>query len=217
MRKVSWVIIVLLSFISHSICVKAQHANSKIVIHDLVRSAGANGARPFSINIPVQDRNPELKRWIARNAESIEGTRGGPFDATAQYVTTYSHDHIYVHILNWNGSNNISLPAVIDRGIKRAWLLNKGVPVRVDQSPWGLIVVVPKEQRPNNTDTIVVLQIPGDIADLVQPRTVDATRSHFVLLQGETGKLRGGLWFSQAPDWIEGWTSTAGSITWQVR
>lgn len=217
MLKANWAIIVLLLFASHSLFMKAQDVNYKSIIQNLVRSAGSNGARQFSINIPVQDRNPELKRWIARNAESLEKTRGGPFDATAQYVTTYSHDHIYVHILKWNGSNNVSLPAVIDRSVKRAWLLNDGVPVRVDQSPWGLIVVVPKEQRPNDIDTIVVLQMPGNIADLAPPRTVDAKRNHFVLLQGETAKLRGGIWFNQAPDWIEGWTSMAGSITWRVR
>jgi hypothetical protein len=183
----------------------------------LVRFAGSNAININRLNVPAGESTAEVGEWISQNRRSIDGTRGGPFPPTAQYVTTYAGHLIYVHILDWKGKNNISLPPVIDRVIGKASLLNSGTPVRVDQAPWGLLLVVPEEQRPNSIDTIVVLDVPGDPADLAPPRIVDANPSQPILLQGTTAKLVGGLLYSPGPDWIENWKDLGDSVSWKVR
>jgi len=145
-----------------------------------------------------------VSNWISDNRESIEATLGGPFAATDRYVTTHKDNRIYVHILDWAASNNVSLPPVIDRVVQKGWLLSTGKPVRVDQAPWGLLLVVPEEQRPESFDTVVVLEMPGNPSELVAPRMIDAVSAQEILLQGDTAKLEGGLQHNQSPDWIEG-------------
>ncbi|MDP6592404.1 MAG: hypothetical protein QGH48_04810 [Candidatus Poseidoniia archaeon] len=58
----------------------------------------------------------------------------------------------------WKGKNNISQPAVTDRIVKKAWIMDD--PSDADyswgfirQHPWGLLVVVP-EDRQHQPDTI---------------------------------------------------------------
>lgn len=153
----------------------------------------------------------------ASSRESAEEKQKGPFDDTEQYSTTYSLDKVYVRIRDWRGKNSILLPAVTDRVIEKAWLLDSGATVRVDQAPWGVSVVVPEEQRPKDADTIVVLQVPGDISELIQPRLVEGWPSQAILLQGDTAKIRGGLHYSSGPDWIDHWTNLDDFITWKVK
>jgi alpha-L-fucosidase len=188
------------------------------VIARLVREAGQRQQEANNVRAPSGEDSPAVENWLSHNRASIEGTRGGPFDPTSRYVTTYSGNRIYVHILDWNGRNSVMLPSVIDRPVEKAWLLDGSTPVRVDQAPWGIAAVVPKEQRPSDIDTVVVLQMPGDPEELRLPRLVSADPARPILLLGDTAKLTGeGIHYSAGPDWIEGWTSTSDSITWRVR
>ena len=95
---------------------------------------------------------------ISKYEESIYGMRRGPFDPTDQYVAPYGDNKIYIHVLDWKGKNNISQPAVTDRIVKKAWIMDD--PSDADyswgfirQHPWGLLVVVP-EDRQHQPDTI---------------------------------------------------------------
>ncbi len=196
----------------------AQTMNAKDTIDRLVRDAGSRHEGVKRVAIPSSEDSTTVEDWLTRNRDSIEGPRGGPFDPTLQYVTTFSNDRIYLHVLDWNGKNNIALPAVIDRPVQKAWLLDGGASVRVDQSPWGMTAVVPEEQRTRVIDTVVVLKMPGNIDELREPRTVTAVPSMPILLLGDSAELKGsGIHYNPGPDWIEGWTSTSDLITWKVR
>ena len=191
----------------------AQTVNAKETIDRLARDAGSRHEGVKHVAIPPSEDSATVEDWLARNRDSIEGTRGGPFYQTSQYVTTFSSDRIYVHILGWNRKKNIALPAVIDRPVQKAWLLDGGAPVRVDESPWGMIVVVPEEQRPSGLDTVVVLRMPGNIDELREPRTISPVPSMPILLLGDSAELNGsGIHYNPGPDWIEGWTSTSDLI-----
>lgn len=195
-----------------------QPGSDAEIIDRMVRNAGERKQGENSVHITPGEDSSGVENWLARNRVSIEGTRGGPIDPTPRYVSTYSGNRIYVHILHWNGKNSVTLPPIIDRPVEKAWLLDGGAAVRVDQVPWGVTVVLPKEQRPNDIDTVVVLQMPGDLEELRLPRLVSATPAQPILLLGDTAKLSGeGIRYSAGPDWIEGWTSTSDSIVWRVR
>jgi hypothetical protein len=196
----------------------AQTMNAKEIIDRLARDAGSWHEGVKRVAIPPSEDSATVEDWLARNRASIEGTHGGPFDPTSRYITTFSGNRIYVHILDWNGKNNVTLPPVIDRPVQKAWLLDGGVPVRVDQAPWGVTVVVPEEQRPSDIDTVVVLQMPGDLEELRLPRLVSVNPGRPILLLGDNARLSGeGIHYSPGPDWIAGWTSTSDSISWRVR
>jgi hypothetical protein len=155
--------------------------------------------------------------WLSANRAAIIDARPGPFDPTPQYVTTYSAHRVYVHILDWQGKNNLTLPAILDRPVARAWLLESGRSVRVDQAPWGTLIVVPEEQRPNAADTIVVLEVPGSIEALRAPRLTRAAPDQPVVLMGDTAKLSPGIQYERGPDWLTDWTSTKDQIRWRVQ
>lgn len=203
----------------------ADSIDAKTVIHRIVRSAGSSKVMVRKIDVNRQESSQEVMQWISQNRGSLERTTGGPFDATKQYVSTHAGQNIYVHVLDWAGKNNLSIPAVIDRPILKVSLFG-GPPIsvgsmdqypRVDQYPWGTLIVVPEEQRLNDIDTIVVLQLAGDPGELVQPRIVEEDSTRGILLQGDSAKLQEGLLHNQGPDWIENWKDLRDFLTWRVR
>ena len=109
----------------------AAEVNDKALIVDIVRAAGSHSGVNINPLLDNQEGSQPIragkviKKWIDENRESIVGTRGGPFNPTDQYVTTYKNNKIYVHVLSWAGKNNIILPAIIDRMVKNAWAPRK--------------------------------------------------------------------------------------------
>ena len=204
-----------------------NQGTSKALIVDMVRAVGSDS----EINVnPLSDSqktsrftgaNEVIQEWIKENGESIIDTRGGPFEPTDQYVTTYKDGRVYVHVLSWEGKNNITLPAITDRVVKNAWILEHptadgaswGI---VRQHPWGLLIVVPEEYQ-NGVDDIVVLDIEGDPATLKKPQLVEADPSSVIYLFGDSAKTDGGLAHLQAQDWIEGWNKPSASLSWKVK
>ncbi len=204
-----------------------NQGTAKALIVDMVHAAGND----LEINVnPLSDSqkksrftgvNEVIQEWIKENGESIINTRGGPFEPTDQYVTTYKDGRIYVHVLSWAGKNNITLPAITDRVVKNAWILGNlsadgtswGI---VRQHPWGLLIVVPEEYQ-NGVDDIVVLDIEGDPATLKKPQLVEADPSSVIYLFGDSAKTDGGLAHLQAQDWIEGWNKPSASLSWKVK
>ena len=204
-----------------------NQGTAKALIVDMVHAAGSD----LEINVnPLSDSqkrsrfpgaNEVIQEWIKENGESIINTRGGPFEPTDQYVTTYKDGRIYVHVLSWAGKNNITLPAITDRVVKNAWILGNptvdgtlwGI---VRQHPWGLLIVVPEEYQ-NGIDDIVVLDIEGDPATLKKPRLVEADPSSVIYLFGDSAKTDAGLAHLQAQDWIEGWNKPSASLSWKMK
>jgi hypothetical protein len=200
---------------------------AKALIVDMVRAAGSNSEINVNPFLDSQKRsrstgaNEVIREWIKENGESIIDTRGGPFEPTDQYVTTYKDNRIYVHMFSWDGKNNITLPAITDRRVKNAWILGNptvdgaswGI---VRQHPWGLLIVVPEAYQ-NSVDDIVVLDVEGDPATLKKPRLVEAYPSSVIYLFGDSAKTEGGLTHLQAQDWIEGWNKPSASLSWKVK
>ncbi len=178
-------------------------------IHKMVRARAAGEAVPTS---PA----PAVAGWLEQNREAIQDVQPGPFPATERYVTFYRGGRIYVHVLDWAGNNRLSLPSINDRLILNAHLLN-GKAVKMGQAPWGIGGSVPAADRPDDIDTIVVLETEGDAGELVLPRTVIAAPLETVMLQCENAKLSGRQRYSPGPDWIENWTDTSETIGWRLK
>ena len=212
MKKGIWVLALMATYPVNSL---TNPAGAKEIIQRLVRAAGGSGVVTNKIEVRPEDSTPDVMRWISQNRGSLEGTRGGPFDATDEYVSTYAGQNVFVHVLDWKGKNNLNLPPIIDRPILKARLFN-GPAVRADQYPWGTLIVVPEEERANDIDTIVVFTLDNP-SELAQPRIVEADPSRGILLKGDTAKLNGGLLYSPGPDWIQNWTSLEESASWKVR
>ena len=172
-------------YLGGKILFNQEHTEIQELIVEIVRAAGSHSDVNADLipnnqaHFQSADVDEAIKKWIDENEESVVGTRGGPFDPTDQYVTTYRDGKIYVHVLSWEGENHIILPAIIDRVVKNAWILGNpeadgaswGI---VRQHPWGLVVVVPEEYQ-NGVDDIVVLDIEGDPATLKKPLLVEPT------------------------------------------
>ncbi len=178
-------------------------------IHEIVRARAAG--QPVTAS-----RTPAVARWLDQNREAIQDVLPGPFPVTEQYVSFYRGGRIYVHVLDWAGRDRLSLPPINDRLILKSHLLS-GTPLKIGQAPWGISGAVPASDRPDDIDTIVVLEIEGNAAELVPPRTITAGPLETILLQGENAKLGGRLRHNPGPDWIEGWTETSETIGWRVR
>ena len=134
--------------------------SARQLIHYLVRgaSAGANyllnvGPTPLGEILPAHAaRLREVGTWLAKNGESVYGTRKGAFAATANVVSTRSGDTHFVHSLNYV-SDVVKVPIVDDVAVSRAALLN-GSAVALSQSDGKLAVTIPAEKR-DAFDTVV--------------------------------------------------------------
>jgi alpha-L-fucosidase len=138
--------------------------SSETLIQYLVRAAGSNAN--FLLNVgPISSgkiqpefvlRLGQIGQWMAKNGDSIYGTRGGPLEPAENYVATHKDDKIYLHVLNWKGENHIVIPSV-PKKIGKTWKLDDGKAVQIRKNRQGLVVSLQKE-RQNNIDTIIVLE-----------------------------------------------------------
>jgi alpha-L-fucosidase len=140
-----------------------QHFKSpERLIRYLVRAAGLDAN--FLLNVgpmPNGTIQPEFAErlraigaWLAKNGESIYGTRGGPITPRSWGVTTQKGDKIYVHILDWQDPALV-LPK-LERRVVSAHLLGTGDRVGVDAVDYGTILRLPAAAN-DPVDNIVVL------------------------------------------------------------
>jgi len=136
------------------------------IVHLLVKAAGydANlllnvGPRPDgTIQPEFVERLREVGDWLAKNGESIYGTRGGPIPPRPWGVTTHAGDRVFVHVLDWP-DRVLALPKLA-RTVRGAHYLKDGrdVPVSLDADAL-LLRLDPDAADP--IDTIVVLELAG--------------------------------------------------------
>jgi alpha-L-fucosidase len=140
-----------------------SHKSTRRIVDLLVRAAGydANlllnvGPRPDGTIQPEHvERLKEVGDWLARNGESIYGTRGGPFPPRSWGVSTHKANRIYVHVLDWKDAV-LPLPRPA-KAIRSARLLAGGKPVAYTLDKDALLLRLdPKALDP--IDTIVVLE-----------------------------------------------------------
>ena len=136
-------------------------------MHLLVKAAGydANlllnvGPMPNGkIQPEFEQRLREMGPFLARNGESIYGTRGGPVPPRNWGVTTRKGDKVYVHVLDWPDPV-LALPrAALGRAVKKASLLADGTAVPVTSDHEGVSLHLGTRRDP--LDTVVVLELPA--------------------------------------------------------
>jgi len=140
------------------------------VIRILAQCAGGDGNLLLDVG-PMPDGQIEPRQievlkqvgaWLAKNGESIYGTRGGPWIPTKAIASTRRGNMIYLHVLQWK-TDRLELPAFA-RNIKSATLLNGGK-VEVAKQGDQLLVTVVAASR-DALDTVVKLELDGPAADL---------------------------------------------------
>jgi alpha-L-fucosidase len=97
----------------------------------------------------------EMGDWLAKNGESIYGTRGGPVTPRPWGVTTRKGDRVFVHVFDAPDAA-LLLPPLPSR-VRSATLLNGGGAVEFTNGPSGVILSLPKDRDP--IDTVVVLDL----------------------------------------------------------
>jgi len=136
--------------------------SARQLIHYLVRgaSAGANyllnvGPTPLGEILPVQaQRLREVGTWLAKQGESVYGTRKGAFAPTADVVSTSQGTTHYLHSLNVS-SESVNVPGVPNLAITQAALLD-GSTVALSQADGKLVVAIPAGKR-DAFDTVIKL------------------------------------------------------------
>jgi alpha-L-fucosidase len=132
------------------------------LIHYLVRAAGANAN--FLLNIgpmPTGKVQPEFVErlhaigvWMAKNGDTVYGTRGGPITPRSWGVSTQKGSDIFLHVLDWK-DEYLALPDV--PGIQSAHLFGSTAALELKPLNGGWLLRLPKDGR-DPIDTIVVLE-----------------------------------------------------------
>jgi alpha-L-fucosidase len=121
------------------------------------------GPTPDGVIEPRQvERLKEMGAWLARNGESIYGTRGGPWKPTPAIASTRKGNTIYLHLLRAN-DGWVELPAP-GRTVKSA-VLTAGRQVPFEQVGGRLRLNVAKVTF-DPIDTLVRLECDGSVMDL---------------------------------------------------
>jgi len=142
----------------------------KECIHVLVRTVGNNGNLLFNVG-PQPDgaiegrqieRLKEVGAWLAKNSESVYGTRGGPWKPSSLMLSTRKDSKIYLHFLN-KVEGPISIPA-LPVAIKSARVLN-GPDIKTTTADGLLSIEIPPDSW-EDIDTIVELTVEGNTMDI---------------------------------------------------
>ena len=142
----------------------------KECLQTLVLCTGGDGNLLFNVG-PMPDgrieprqveRLKEMGAWLAKNGESIYGTRGGPWKPTRAVASTRKGSTVFLHVFRWEGET-VMLPGLGVK-VKEAGLLSGGkAEVRESDGKW--VVRVPVGGR-DPVDTVVRLQLEGSAMEL---------------------------------------------------
>jgi alpha-L-fucosidase len=103
--------------------------------------------------------------WMKAHAQSIYGTRGGPFQPTESYGSTYRDNRIYVHVRHWPQNGPILLPPLSQKII--ASMLLAGGKVTVQQDKDAITMHVNAADR-ELLDTVVVLDLNQTVTEVLE-------------------------------------------------
>ncbi len=140
-----------------------RYKSTKEMLQLLVRAAGRDSNLLLNVG-PMPDgriqpeftsRLREMGEWLARNGESVYGTRGGPIEPRPWGVTTRKGEKVYVHLLDWP-DGVLEIPKLAG-SVKKAYRLGEKTPVTVTSAPEGLSLKVGTARDP--FDTVVVLEV----------------------------------------------------------
>ncbi len=140
-----------------------RYKSTKDLVQLLVRAAGYDANLLLNVgpmpNGKIQpeftSRLREIGEWLARNGESVYGTRGGPITPRPWGVTTRKGDRVYVHLLDWPDGALI-LPR-FPQTVNKAYRLTDNTPVTVTSAPDGTVLKLGPARDP--FDTVIVLEL----------------------------------------------------------
>ncbi len=110
------------------------------------------------------ERLEGIGQWMAKNSESIYGTKASPFQQlpwgrctrkTVRHTTT-----LYLHVFDWPKNGQLLVPGLRNTTGQAYTLADKRV-LSVGYSPEGLTISVP-EQAPDSVSSTVVLKLHGE-------------------------------------------------------
>ena len=142
----------------------------KQCLQTLVTCAGGDGNLLFNVD-PTADgliearqveRLKEMGAWLAKNGESIYGTRGGPWKPTPAVASTRKGSTVYLHLLR-EDDGAVELPA-LSRKVAKVSLLVGGA-VKYEQRDGKLRLAFDKAAI-DPIDTILRLELDGSAMDL---------------------------------------------------
>jgi alpha-L-fucosidase len=146
-----------------------RYKSTRDLVRYVVRAAGANAN--FLMNVgPMANgriqpefvtRLKEVGAWMAKNGESIYGTRGGPVAPHAWGATTRRGDRVYVHVLD-SPDTSLLLPP-LPAAVRSAKLLNGGRAIDFKSGDFGTVLTIPRDAV-DPIDTIVVLELEAKAA-----------------------------------------------------
>ena len=141
-----------------------RYKSTRDLVRYVVRAAGSNAN--FLMNVgPMGNgriqpefvtRLKEVGAWMARNGESIYGTRGGPIAPHAWGTTTRKGNLVYVHVLDWPDAALLLPP--LPSAVRSAKLLNGGRAIDFKSGDSGTVLTIPRDAV-DPIDTIVVLEL----------------------------------------------------------
>jgi len=144
-----------------------NYKSTRELVQYLVRAAGHNAN--FLLNVgPVPNgkiqpefvtRLREMGQWLAKNGDSIYGTRGGPIEPHPWGVTTHKGNTVYAHILDWPDTA-LLLPR-LPQPIKAAHFLKDGRKAEFSESGEGVMIKIPQAPR-DDFDTVVAFELAGN-------------------------------------------------------
>ena len=133
----------------------------------LARCAGGDGNLLLDVG-PMPDGRIEPRQvdvltqvgaWLAKNGESIYGTRGGPYKPAEYGACTRKGKTIYLHVLNWPDIGPLKLPRLPVK-IVSVGLLGGGA-ADAHQTDQSLEISV-RQTRRDAADTVVALTFDSD-------------------------------------------------------
>ncbi|MGM9700956.1 MAG: alpha-L-fucosidase [Prevotella sp.] len=140
-----------------------SYKSNTYLIQKLVQAAGKNanlllniGPRPDG-QLPVEalSRLKAMGEWLAKNGETVYGTRGGIVAPHDWGVSTQKGNTLYIHILKWK-DRGLFLP-ITDRKVVKAQMFEGKQPVTVTRTKTGVMLELPAV--PSGVDTIVELTL----------------------------------------------------------
>ena len=121
------------------------------------------GPRPDGQIDPAQaNLLKDIGAWLAKNGESIYGTRGGPFKPGEYGGSTRKGKTIYVHVSKWP-DKKLNLPPLPVKVVSSRVL--GGGKAEVKQADTGLEISVPESDR-QPIDTIIALELDADALEI---------------------------------------------------
>lgn len=138
--------------------------SKKECIQTLVQTAAGNGNLLFNVG-PMPDGRIEARQvrrlkdmgdWLKLYGEAIYNTKGGPYKPNKIFATTRKDNKIYLHVFSAE-NNQLSLPALKDVVINKAWFL-KGQPVQFTQDEKNIRITLPAKM-PDEDCSVIVLEL----------------------------------------------------------